>query len=371
MKFAKGKYLQIADKLRQEILSGRYENVERFPSEVALSRRFDASRPTVERALRALKQEGLLSARVGSGVFITKYARQAGGTLAIIAPDYRRIDFFTRYCDMIVKFGREAGYAVQIGDDSVPDGCSRDEWILAVANACVRHKVAGVLLEPVDLVARPHEATAAALRVFAKHGIPVVLLDRDCQPYPGRSSYDLIGIDNMQAGYRLGMHMIEVGAGRIRFLTQSDYATTIEARIHGVAMANYDRHRPRGAFDVIAVDSADPAGFERVIRSAADVDAFICRNDSLAERLLETLKKLRRRVPGDVMVAGFDDAHGGSRFDPPLTTIRQPVDLLAATAVETLLQRIRNPELAPRTVLLDARLVVRESTRPISEDKRR
>ena len=49
-----GKYLEIANVLRQEILAGRYETSERFPSEVALSRRFGTSRPTVERALRTL-----------------------------------------------------------------------------------------------------------------------------------------------------------------------------------------------------------------------------------------------------------------------------------------------------------------------------
>lgn len=46
----------------------------------------------------------------------------------------------------------------------------------------------------------------------------------------------------------------------------------------------------------------------------------------------------------------------------PLTTIRQPVKLLAETAVASLLQRIRNPGLAPRAILLDTQMVVRRST---------
>ena len=45
------KYLAVADTLKREILNGKYELNERFPSEEALARRFGASRPTVERAI--------------------------------------------------------------------------------------------------------------------------------------------------------------------------------------------------------------------------------------------------------------------------------------------------------------------------------
>ena len=78
--------------------------------------------------------------------------------------------------------------------------------------------------------------------------------------------------------------------------------------------------------------------------------------------MLQTLHALGIKVPDKVRVAGFDDAKIATKLDPPLTTIRQPTKLLAETAVASLLQRIRNPGLAPRAILLDARMVVRSST---------
>ena len=63
------------------------------------------------------------------------------------------------------------------------------------------------------------------------------------------------------------------------------------------------------------------------------------------------------------MVAGFDDADFARLMDPPLTTIRQPIRQMAETAFESLLRRIRTPALAPRQILLDSSLVVRDSTR--------
>lgn len=365
MSKSKGKYIEIIDILRQEILAGKYVTSARFPSEVTLSRRFGTSRPTVERALRVLKAERLLATRVGSGAFITPYARRAGGILSVIAPDYQRIDFFTDLCNHIVTAGRAEGYDVQIGDSSVSDSLPRGDWAIAVANACVKRRVAGVLLEPVDLVARSSEATEATLNIFAHHKIPVVLIDRDYLNPPARSTYDLIGIDNILAGYRLGLHMIDAGARQIRFLTQADYAATIHARIHGVKMACHDRGLPRNAFSTLTVNTEDTANFEKLIRESRKVDAFVCRNDPLAARLLQTLTKLKRRVPSDVLVAGFDDAKIANLLNPPLTTIRQPITALAEAAVESLLQRIRKPALPPRMILLDAPLLIRDSTTPI------
>ena len=158
-----GKYLEIAEELRQEILSGKFEHSERFPSGEALARRFGASRPTVERAVRELKRSGLLEARAGSGVYLTQLAHKATGLLGVIAPDYRRIDFFTDLCDQIVTAAHAAGYSVVNGVDAVPDSSDRTRWAVAVAKAFAARRTAGVIMEPVDLVPGATEATEAAL----------------------------------------------------------------------------------------------------------------------------------------------------------------------------------------------------------------
>ena len=125
MKEHTAKYLAVADTLKREILNGKYESNERFPSEEALARRFGASRPTVERALRELKREGLLESRSGSGSYLTFAARNATGALGVIAPDYHKIDFFTDLCDGIASAARAAGYDTLLGDVSAPEAHDR------------------------------------------------------------------------------------------------------------------------------------------------------------------------------------------------------------------------------------------------------
>ena len=78
---------------------------------------------------------------------------------------------------------------------------------------------------------------------------------------------------------------------------------------------------------------------------------------------MKTLKKLGRRIPEDVMVVGFDDVESAAQMDPPLTTIRQPSEAIAAAAFRALVGRIAVPSLPPCEIYLPAPLVVRASTR--------
>lgn len=356
------KYTLIANALKKDILSGKYDNHERFPSEEALVRRFGASRPTIERALRVLKQEGLLESRAGSGSYLTFAAKNATGAIGIIAPDYSAIEFFTKLCDAIASEARGQGYDVLLGDVSAPDAADRGNWAIALAQAYAKKKIAGVLLEPVDLVPDSYEASKKVLSILTAKKIPVILLDRDYLPFPERSLYDLVGIDNIQSGYRIAGHMIENGAKRLRFLTHPNYANTIRARIYGVAQAAIDAGLEWKSEYVIENDPADLSFFRKLMRGNNAPDAFICRNDPTAAKLIQTLKSLNINIPGKVRVAGFDDSEIANLTAPSLTTIHQPVKTLAEIAVASLLQRIRNPSIAPRTILIDAPIVVRGSS---------
>lgn len=362
MKPAGVKYTAIRDTLKREILDGKYLERERFPSEEALHRRFGASRPTIERALRELKLEGLLSSRAGSGSFLTFAALSATGAIGVIAPDYRRIEFFTGLCDAIAAVARRNSYDVLLGDVSAPEAVSdRGAWAIALAQAYARRRIAGVLLEPVDLIPDSCEATEKVLAVFDGMKIPVVLLDRDYLPFPARSAYDLVGIDNVQAGYRIARHLIEGGARRLRFITHPDYANTIRARIQGVALAALDSGLEWKNEFVLECEEPDAAFARKIMKGAASPDAFVCRNDPTAAKLIQAMAQNGIAVPERVRVASFDDSSIARLVNPPLTTIRQPVQTMAETAVASLLQRIRDSSLAPRAILLDAPLIVRTS----------
>ena len=358
----KSKYASIFERLRKEILEGKFSPTARFSSEETLVRRFGVSRPTIERVLRELKLAGLLESRAGSGFYLSLLAKSAAGAIGLIVPDYQKIDFFTKLCAEISRKCRDSGYSVLLGDIAAPDPSTRGRWIVELARESVAKHVAGVIMEPVDLVGESSAATREALDILKDAQVPVVLIDRDVDPPPFRSAYDLIGIDNVQAGYRVAKHLLDGGAKRLCFLTEPNPASTIRQRIQGVAQAVIDAGGTWRRSCAIEIIPDDRKSIAAIFRGRNRPDAVVCRNDPLAARLIQTLAKLRISVPNSVMIAGFDDAAFAQYLTPSLTSIRQPIALIAEAATEALLNRIRNPNTPPRSIQLDVELITRAST---------
>jgi DNA-binding LacI/PurR family transcriptional regulator len=196
--------------------------------------------------------------------------------------------------------------------------------------------------------------------VFDKAGIPIVLLDRDLVAYPDRSHYDLVGIDNRRAGYVIAAHLLKSGCQRIVFIGRPRSAPTVDARIVGYKEALADAGSNLRAH-VHRIEPDDQAAV-KVVLDKVRPDGFVCANDFTAAHLLKTLNGLGVSVPGEVRMAGIDDVKYGSLLSVPLTTIHQPCAEIGAAAISIMLERLRNPTLPARDILLNFHLVVRESS---------
>jgi LacI family transcriptional regulator len=107
------------------------------------------------------------------------------------------------------------------------------------------------------------------------------------------------------------------------------------------------------------------AGGANVIESLLEAGrklprAILCANDQTALGVMHALGRRGIRVPEDVAITGFDDVPVARHLHPPLTTIRQPMQELGATAFEVLYSRI-NAGGGDADVVLPVELVVRES----------
>jgi DNA-binding LacI/PurR family transcriptional regulator len=93
--------------------------------------------------------------------------------------------------------------------------------------------------------------------------------------------------------------------------------------------------------------------------------AFACVSDTLAIGALQACRERGLDVGRDVGVVGFDDSVGARVATPGLTSLAQPLDLVARHTVRLLLDLLRNPDAKAEQVLLRPTLVVRESTVPL------
>ena len=353
------KYVMVYESLKEEILSGKYDSKRRLPSEAQLVRRFKISRPTISRALRDLKNDGYLDRRPGSGTYLSPSARANAGLFGMIIPGHQTTEIFTPICNAIAKGCQEEGYSLLWNSSPSSNEEDLQHQFVRLCEDFINKDVAGVFLEPLELTPDCQMVNRQVLEMLTGSKIPVVLLDRDIVRFPERSSYDLVGIDNLSAGYRLASHLIERGAKKIAFFSKPNSASTVIRRIAGVQSAMIESNLDWSSRCVYNGNPADGKAVSAMMN--AGPDAVICANDMTAGLLLGTLKDMDIKVPEDLLLGSFDDANYAKLLNPALTTIHQPCRQIGEVALQAMLQRIKEPSTAPREILLDAPLIVRES----------
>jgi LacI family transcriptional regulator len=101
---------------------------------------------------------------------------------------------------------------------------------------------------------------------------------------------------------------------------------------------------------------------ERLLSEGADLpEAIACANDQSALGVVHALTQHGLDVPGDIAVTGFDDIPVARHLRPLLTTVRQPIQQLGATAFEALYSMVCDGDTAGRNIMLPTALIPRES----------
>jgi DNA-binding LacI/PurR family transcriptional regulator len=358
------KHLKISRHLLTEIAAGKYAASERLPSEAQLVKQFKVSRPTVARAFRDMIADGIIERRAGSGTFVKnkKNVMLATRQIGLLIPGLGTTEIFEIICGEIASLGRRSEYTLLWGGSSHPrlDQDGSREHARELCEQFIERRVTGVFFAPFELTEGKDEINRSISERFSEAGIPVVLLDRDLAPFPHSSHFDVVGLDNVAAGYLLAEHLIKLGCQRIAFVMRALSAPTVERRYAGVREA-LARHRIEVLPDWLQTGDPLDAKFVSSLMAGKRWDAVICANDFTAAQLIRTIEQNRFRVPQEIRVVGFDDAKYATLVSVPLTTIQQPCRDLAIIAFQTMLSRIAEPTLPARNILLPPRLVVRES----------
>ena len=175
---------------------------------------------------------------------------------------------------------------------------------------------------------------------------------------------DYAGVDNAQGSCLAVEHLARLGNKRIAFIGGNPQTTTGQERIEGYQTAL----RTLGLqFDPRLVISCAPArrggsnGVQRLLQLADPPSAAVCYNDVVALGAIEALQT-RRVCPGkEFGVVGFNNVPEAAQCLPGLTTVDTSPHELGRTAAELLLKRIEQRNSPIRTVILQPRLIIRQS----------
>jgi DNA-binding LacI/PurR family transcriptional regulator len=354
------KHRQVYEQVLADIESGRLKEGERLPSEIELVKEFATSRPTIARALRDLQNLGLVERKVGSGTYVCKSQKVADSwRFGLLIPGLGSTEIFEPICGQLARLAQRQHHMILWGDFGDKRGEVNPDLIEQVCNNYIRQTVAGVFFAPLELTEDKDRINQAVVTSLEAAGIPIVLLDRDIVPFPQRSRFDLVGIDNRRAGFLIANHLIKLGCRRIDFLLRPDSAPTVMLRIAGYREALLNAGLTS---DSRWIHSGQPTDVEFVQKIMSDgATAVICANDLTAANLMRTLDSLGCPVPQKIRVVGFDDVRYAELLRPSLTTIHQPCADIGTIAMQAMLERIENAAFPPRDILAQPSLIVRQS----------
>ena len=194
------------------------------------------------------------------------------------------------------------------------------------------------------------------LHSLSRQGTPLVLLART-----PLAEIDSLNAENRATASALADHLAGAGVGTITFVgdpaSSPDVAERLEGLQVGAAAHGVEVHvQPTPELD----ETSGARVGTSVVKSGTLPDAFACANDELALGLVTSLRAGGVSIPDDVLVSGWDDVMA-ARY-AGLTTVRQPMRELGATAARMLDELIRGQRDTPRHEVLATDLIIRTST---------
>ena len=348
------KHQAVFEALHLEIVQGKHNPGSLLPSEKALCRRWKVSRPTVARALKDLQILGLIERRAGSGTYVRPNIRATKPVLGLFVEGLGKTEILDPICGEITRSAQERGCSIFTG------GLPPDHSPRKIAEEWAKNGIRGVFFAPIEFHQQRETYNVEVARAFEKAGLSVVLVDRDVTEYPRRSDYDLVAMDNFQAGCLLGLHLAERGGKRVAFVAKPEYPATTDLRLAGVREGL--RRGGNAEVDFHVGHPQEISFVERVLRTTPPYDAVICSNDLTAAQWLQSATQKGWSVPADFKLAGFDDVQYATLLSVPLTTVHQPCRSIGIASVDAMQSRLERPLLPPRFITLRGELVVRAST---------
>ncbi len=203
------------------------------------------------------------------------------------------------------------------------------------------------------------------VRRLVEEHFPFVLVGRS----PQLTAITTVDSDNVRGASMAAQHLARLGYTRIASITGPLTMTAAVDRrdgfLSGIRSAGLqlpDGYLQEGDW----TESSGLRATLALLQLPARPQAIFAASDDMAIGALRAIRSAGLRVPDDIALVGFDDVPLASAVEPPLTTVRQPIDRLGFTATTLLLDQLKdgaNGEVPVegQHIVLPTELVIRES----------
>jgi LacI family transcriptional regulator len=349
-------YQQVKRELLAAIAAGEYAPGRPFVTQREICERFNVSHATAVRALNDLANEGYVVRRRGQGTFVAERppaaATTSDKTIACVLQNQG--PHVGQILTGIEEVCADLGYRLFL--NHCENDPAREEKVLWNA---LEHQVSGIIVYPAE-----GSAVISPYAEARRRGVPLVMVDR----YRPDLATDAVVADNMAVGRELTNALIEAGHRTIATLWDEIDVTSIRDRLAGHVQALREHNIPvRPDLTVLRRYHGQPpqtrqAMLTELLRSSQPPTVLLCSNGYALATAAQDLMALGLETPGDIDLAGMDDA---GPFDVlPLTAaaITLPARDMGRQAMTLLHDRVQGGTAETQMLVLPVTLQTRQSS---------
>lgn len=301
------------------------------------------------RVSHGTRQKVMGAIRELEGDAALKYPSGPYQKLLILVPDFYN-PFYANIIEGIQQTARNNNYEVFLV--STKDSYPNPGYIV---NMIKKEGFSGVLwvcsTPPVELL------------TMVENHCPIVM----CCEYPEDLPCSFVSVDDVTAAYRAVHYLVSTGCKRIGIVNcnlKYKYARLRREGYLDALKAAGLTHNPEWYVTIPTIDyTLAYSAILQTLNADPVPDAIFACSDVFAAAAINAAQSLGIRVPEDLSVIGVDNVEASRMTFPPITTIAQPGYQMGQQACSVLVEKIGNPQLPNRQILLSTELIIRGSTR--------
>ncbi|GMA62899.1 GntR family transcriptional regulator [Alicyclobacillus fastidiosus] len=312
------KYQKVYQYLCNEIAFGTYKPGDMIPTEEELTKQFNVSRVTTNRALQLLVNEGIIERKAGIGTFVSKQnerTKTSGmeSNVSSIGKQVHKIGLVLPFLSSIY------GHTILTELERL---CSDHDMVLTVAcsyadqekekvaiNRLVDSGVDGLVVFPVN-----GDYYNEALLKLHVEKFPLVLIDKNLQGIP----FSCVSTNNRKASYELTSYLISLNHEEIAFvMPHSNFTSSLIERLDGYRLALTEANISiREEYILSGVETVNVTNdqvdnryikiLEPFLRDYPQITAVVATDDAIAQNILQAANAIGKHVPDDLSIVCFD-----------------------------------------------------------------
>jgi GntR family transcriptional regulator of arabinose operon len=347
------KHRLICETIKSDILNGTYTTGAKIPPETELTKRFKASRMTVNRAIKELQMAGYVCRTRGSGTYVLSRQVSEPRLLAIMVAGIPDQGIFNRLVRSIEKTAFTLGYSVILcnANGSFDKAGSYVKELL-------KHGISGIFFSPIftdDTTQKCMRENQKLAQLFVENRIPFVCIDSVVENFEPQN---FVVPDNEAAAYSLMNEAINCGHRKC-LIVHTILNSSSRSRIKGAKQSILDRGFGTNPIRLVHLKqflTLKQSQFEKMMKEGYTLIYTI--DDLIALQVLNRLKDWNIRVPESISLVSHDDLEFAEGLG--LTTIHQNLEKEGEEAVMAM-HRLLKEEVTNIRQMLPSKLVIRRT----------